>query len=70
MSRAAMEVLARNVATRRVARQWNQTDLAQAAGLTQQRISSLEAALGNMTIGTVARVAKALETSVGTLLSE
>lgn len=64
-----LEVLARNVIQARTARRWSQTELANAAGLTQQRISMIEVAASDMTLRTVAQIATALKTTPSALLS-
>lgn len=63
-----LEALARNVVAARTARRWSQTELANAAGLTQQRISMIEVAASDMTLRTVAQIATALKTTPSALL--
>lgn len=70
VSRAALTALARNVAAARTRRSWSQTELANRAGVTQQRVSLVETGRDDVRLDTVSRIARALRMKVGTLLKE
>lgn len=70
VSRAALAALARNVAAARARRSWSQTELANRAGVTQQRVSLVETGRDDVRLDTVSRIAKALRMKVGSLLRE
>jgi len=62
--------LARNVRRYRDARGMNQTELADAADLSQSRLSKIEAAALDIKISTVQRLASALGMPVAALFDE
>jgi transcriptional regulator with XRE-family HTH domain len=63
-------VLARNVRRYRDARGMNQTELADAADLSQSRLSKIESAALDIKISTVQRLASALGMPVAALFDE
>jgi transcriptional regulator with XRE-family HTH domain len=63
-------VLARNVRRHREARGMNQTELADAADLSQSRLSKIESAALDIKISTVQRLASALGMPVAALFDE
>lgn len=62
--------LARHVRHRRLQRGWSQEDLAEAAGLHRTYIGSIERAERNVGIGTLERLAQALDVEPGVLLGQ
>ena len=68
--RAAKEIVARNVRAIRISKGLTQLELANRAGLVRQKISEIEMAAENMTLGTMTKVADALEVDLATLVSE
>lgn len=69
-ARVARETLARNVLAARQELGITQAELASAAGLTQQKVSSIEAGHENITLRTLAQLARALRVDRDRLLRE
>lgn len=62
--------LAANVRRLRTKREWSQEELAHRAGLSSRAVSVVELAKTDTMLGTVLRLADALETTPGALLKE
>ena len=66
----AFAILAKHVRVMRTRLGWKQLDLANQAGISQQRISLIEQGTLNVTLGTIEAVADALGVSVADLFKE
>lgn len=67
--RALCERVGQRIAELRSARDWSQEELAQALGRTLRHIAALELGEYNVTLGTLLKVANALEVDVAELFS-
>lgn len=69
MSRASLsDVVASNIRRLRLHRRWSQEDFAARCGLHRTYIGAIERGERNITINTLARIARALGTAPGALL--
>ena len=62
--------LAQQIFFRRARRGWSQDELAQASGLTQAQVATLEAGQANPTLRTLVKLATALQCAVAELFTD